>query len=77
MGGANFSICCEIASWPMLLALSLLMAVRIFPSVVGLKLNSVMPCVGFDFFVTVVYKSCLSQLGLSEGEGLLWCQSAC
>ena len=43
MREVNFNICCEIASWPMLAALSLLMAVRIFPLVVGVKLNSAMP----------------------------------
>ena len=43
MGEANFRICCKIASWPMLFALSLLMAVKILSSEVGVKLNSIMP----------------------------------
>ena len=43
MGKASFNISCEIASWPMLLALSLLIVVWMFSSVVGLNVNSAKP----------------------------------
>ena len=51
MGEVNFNICCEIASW---LLLELLLGSY---SVVGEKLNSVMPCEGKICDRRIVFKS--------------------